>query len=184
MKCFEEGKLAFDFGDGWEVLDFDKLPDYRKASLMLPGTKGVDFLGIYGDDLYLIEVKDFRGRKIADEENLLLEVAQKMRDTLACILAFYRTSNRDKDWQPYFDLLRKKETRIKVVFWLEKVPAHKVIRDSYRYERATSEFSILQNTLKRKLKWLTSHVLVCSQVTQGSLPEMEVRDLAASSPTT
>lgn len=184
MKSLKEGELAFDFGDDWQIIKFDEHPDYRKASLMLSGTKGVDFLGIYGKDLYLIEVKDFRGRKIADKENLLLEVAQKMRDTLACILAFYRTSSSPECWQPYFDLLCKKDTRIKVVFWLEKVAAHKVIRDSYRYEKATSEFSILLKSLKPKLSWLSSHVLVCSQATQGSLPEMEVRDLAASSPTT
>lgn len=183
MKSLKEGELAFDFGDDWQVIKFDEHPDYRKASLMLSGTKGVDFLGIYGKDLYLIEVKDFRGRKIEDKENLLLEVAQKMRDTLACILAFYRTSSSPECWQPYFDLLRKKETRIKIVFWLEKVAEHKVIRD-YRYERATSEFSILQNTLKKKLKWLTSQISVCSQATQNSLPHLTVTDLAASSPTT
>jgi len=65
MTRIEEGDLAFDFGDRWRVFKLDEHRDYRERVGKLEGTKAVDFLGVLDErELYLIEVKDFRGHRI------------------------------------------------------------------------------------------------------------------------
>ena len=65
------------------------------------------FLGIWNkSELYLIEVKDFRHHRIETRDRLLkgelaAEVAQKVRDSLSCIIGAYRTSENPDHWKPY-----------------------------------------------------------------------------------
>ena len=61
-KTFEEAKLRFVFDDSWSVIKYDDHRDYRERISRLDGTKAVDFVAVYANEmLYLIEVKDFEG---------------------------------------------------------------------------------------------------------------------------
>lgn len=99
MTRFKEGFLDFVFGERWQILKLDEHKDYRLRIGKLESTKAVDFIGILDQkELYLIEVKDLRGDRIANKDRLLkgqlaIEIAQKVKDSVACIVGAYRTSS-------------------------------------------------------------------------------------------
>lgn len=171
-----EGSLEFDFDDSWNVFKFDEHPYYRDQMEKLDETKATDLLGIFDDQLFLIEVKDFRGHRIENRDRILkgelcIEIAQKVRDSLACIVGAYRNSHDSEHWKPFAKLLCNPEKRVKVVVWLETdSPSH--LRQRQRFGASVS-----MNRFKQKLKWLTSRVLVCS-ISGTGLPDLEVRNLS------
>ena len=83
MTRFEEGQLAFVFGEQWNILKLDAHPAYRHGIEKIQGTKAVDFVGMFhGENLYFIEVKDFRAyrverktTRIDQHENLQTEIS-------------------------------------------------------------------------------------------------------------
>lgn len=176
MPRFEEGALAFEFGERWEIFKLDEHSDYRERIGKIEGTKAVDFLGILDErELYLIEVKDFRQHRIETRDRLLtgelaIEIAQKVRDSLAGIIGAYRTSSVSSHWQPYARLLHDTRATIKVVVWLEyDLPPHPVPR-----KKALA--SVGTNVFKQKLKWLTSQVFVYN-THDARLPDLTVINL-------
>ena len=65
----QEGFLDFNFGVRWGVFKLDEHHDYRKRMEKVNETKAVDFVGILDEqELYLIEVKDFRQHRIETGE--------------------------------------------------------------------------------------------------------------------
>ncbi len=177
MTRFKEGFLDFIFGERWQILKLDEHKDYRLRIGKLENTKAVDFIGILDqEELYLIEVKDLRGDRIANKDRLLkgqlaIEIAQKVKDSVACIVGAYRTSSTPQDWEPYLKILANKKKKIRVVLWLEHdLPSHYPSR-----KKVTSSVRI--QIFKQKLTWLTSQVLVCSNSTVG-LPDVTVNNLA------
>jgi hypothetical protein len=161
MTRFEEESLAFDFGERWQVTKYDATEDYRHRLEIINGTKAVDFVGVLdGRKLYLIEVKDFRTFRIENKTRLQSgELAQKVRDSVAGLIGFYRT--KPETWQHYGELLRNINKPVKVVLWLEHdLPAHPI-------QRKKALASVQANLFKQKLTWLTSRVLVCSLEREG-----------------
>lgn len=176
MTRFCEGYLAFEFGSRWQVIKLDDHPDYRQRLEKQVGAKAVDFLAILDKkELYLIEVKDFRRDRIPTKERLLrgelaIELAQKVRDSLACIIGAYRTSSRPEEWQPYATLLCNPKRRIKVVLWLEyDLPAHLPSRKKVM-------FSARANAFKRRMTWLTPQLFVLN-LDQPGLLDVKVSNL-------
>jgi hypothetical protein len=116
MTQFKESRLLFEFGDRWCVFKLDEHRDYRERIGKLDETKAVDFLGILDDkELYFIEVKNYRGDRIESKDKLLKgelqqELAQKVRDSVACIIGAYCTSSEPEHWAPYAKLLCNKRT--------------------------------------------------------------------------
>lgn len=178
MRHFVEGKLSFVFDDNYQqIVQFDKHRDYLKASSALQQTKGVDFLGILnGTTLFFLEVKDFRGTRIQNKKrletgDLTTEVGQKVRDSVACVIGATRTSNDPQWWLPYQNLLCNRTTPIWVILWLETDGASQRIKQKVNYQT-------LRNDLKRKLRWLTTKVDVCSQnYPSRSVPGLQVLNL-------
>ena len=181
MNTFREGHLEFSFGEQWQpVIDFDGHPDYKKLSNAVAGTKGVDFVGIFKDELnapkrlYLIEVKDFRDYRIENQERLragllAVELGQKVQGALACIISAYRTGD-SETWQPFLEMLVDRGSWLGVVLWLEQD------RPGGQKERRKAELSLRTKQYKKKLQWLTSRVMVCDQKS-SQLRGLEVRNL-------
>jgi len=177
MTRIEEGRLAFEFGERWNVFKLDKHRYYQKRMEKLDETKAVDFLAILDEaELYLIEIKDFRGHRIENknrltEGRLAIECAQKVRDSLACIIGASRNSSDYKHWRPYQKLLCDRNRKIKIILWLEyDLPIN------YR-QRQKINASISSKVIKQKLIWLTNYILVCNTDSQ-QIPDLEVRNLA------
>ena len=112
MPTITEGQLKFDFPNGWQSSKFDKWIFYRNQFMRLAeasmncrkckdtircakcgdrkvaGTKGVDILAIAPDSIcWQIEIKDYRLTRESSFAFLADEVALKVRDTLACLVA-------------------------------------------------------------------------------------------------
>ncbi len=83
---------------------------YRDRLEKIDGTKAVDILGILENkELYFIEIKDFRKYRIENRNRLLkgelfIEVAQKIRDSIACIVCAHRMGNDTDLWKDYAEL--------------------------------------------------------------------------------
>lgn len=115
MKTFKESGLEFRFDDNWEVYQLDKEADYReKINRQIPETKSIDFIGFNHTKniLLFVEVKSFRGygnrtniqRLTGENDDITVEVAQKVRDSLAVIIGGARNSTNLPDkWKKYVD---------------------------------------------------------------------------------
>jgi hypothetical protein len=180
MLSFDEQKQKFTFDDGrWWVVKYDKHRDYRERIAKLDGTKAVDFVGLQdGEDgvLYWIEVKDFRGYRIQNKDRLsgaglAQEVAEKVRDSLAGVVAAYRTSAEPEEWKPFVRALSRKASSVHVLLWLEE--------DAIRRPpgRRGNDAQVLSQKIKQKLRWLAARVFVAGQTLGGRPEGLVVADL-------
>jgi hypothetical protein len=182
MTSFEEGSLAFDFGAAWNntSLHFDKHRDYEKVVHAVAGTKGVDFLGIYRGELYFIEVKDFRGYRIQNKKRLstgelTIEVAQKVKDTVACIIGASRNTGTAESWEPYLRLLLDRSRPLRVILWLEQDTPPKKPRG-----RVDFDSGVIGKELRTRLHWLHARIAVHSvNEPAPTRLAMQVRNLPA-----
>jgi hypothetical protein len=159
MPKYIESNISFDFDSNtWEhVIEFDKHPYYFKIE-KLDKTKGVDFLAVNSNKLCLIEVKNFKFHRIDNKyrltqggNELMNEVALKIRDSLACIVAANRNSTNDKIiWDNTLRILADKEKEVIVILWLEKDLERR--KPSERRQKVKSYD--YKRTLHNKLKWL------------------------------
>jgi hypothetical protein len=158
---FDEGRLRFQFDDSWFVIKYDEHSDYRERIEHLDGTKAVDFVAVRANsELFLIEVKDLRGHRIENRDRLkggelAIEVGQKVRDTIAGIVAAHHRGN-EEDWGRVVERLGCGETPVRVLLWLEHdlPPGPR--------GRRQNQASVLIDKLKKQLNWLTPRVLVVS----------------------
>ncbi len=91
MTTLREGRVSWTFGDGWTATKYDDWSFYRNQFTGLAGgSKAVDILALDPDIevLWMVEAKDFTTEpRDRSKPELWLEVAQKVRDTLAGIVA-------------------------------------------------------------------------------------------------
>ncbi len=180
MASFDEERQRFTFDDQlWIVVKYDECADYLKKIAKLPETKGVDFIGRLRQAdgiLYWIEAKDFRGyriqnkRRLSDGE-LAIEVAQKLRDSIAGVVGAYRMSEAWRDWRPFIEAMSRKKCPLHVVLWLEQDPM-----PSPRARRLNAE-QVLAMELKKRLRWLTTKAFVVSKAFGRCPPGLVVVDL-------
>lgn len=168
MRTFIESDLKFEFSTAWWLEQYDNLTDYINLKNVVPGSKGVDFIGILNNEtLSFIEVKNFRGHRIESKPRLQLgedpieiEVAQKVRDTLAGITAAARNSTHLKnEWQRVLTFLQNDKKNVEVILWLEEDSfSHSVVANARRNK---SNSGTLSRRVKQKMTWLTTRVFVC-----------------------
>jgi len=118
-----EGALRFIFPDNWEACKLDGCVYYRKRFQCLGGgSKAVDFIAFESgtEVLWLIEVKDYRTHPRTKPSELFMDLAQKVRDSLACLCAM-RTQAFGDDRAFARKALR--QLRPRVVLHIEQ-PAH------------------------------------------------------------
>jgi len=172
----DEGSLRFEFESQWRVARYDgdekTAPAhafYRNQVSRLPGTKAVDVVGILaGEGGYIIEVKDFRGYRIQNKKRLssgelAIEVAQKVRDTVAGLVGAVRNESNPSLLTEAGLLLVNKAKTIRILLWLEDDA--KVNKKEWAEELTT-----LTTRIQGYLRWLTSRVLVVSIATYALKP--------------
>lgn len=168
MTTFVESDLKFEFSSNWWVVQYDDLTDYNNLKNTVEGSKAVDFIGILSHKtLVFFEIKNFRGYRIENKprlgvghDPLELEIAQKVRDTLAGIAAAARNSTHLRtEWQRVLSFLQNEKKNVEVVLWLEenRTPQYEATR-----KRMQAKGGMLSQRLKQKLSWLTNRVFVCS----------------------
>ena len=174
---FQEGRLRFSFGDAWRVEKYDEHRGYRQRLGKLGNTRAVDFVGCHENKtLFLIEVKDFRGHRIENKDRLhhgmlAQEIAWKARDTLPGLIAAHRARLDGESWEPFVSALTDPACRLSVVLWLEE---DRPSRGPWARRRTVAR-GTLTKQLKRKLRWLTTHIAVLERGTTA-LPDVEIEE--------
>jgi len=164
----DEKFLRFRFDDTWVVIKYDDHRDYRERIQHLPETKGVEFVAVLHEmSLYFIEAKDFRGHRIENrarvkDGELAIEVAQKVRDTIAGIVAAHHRGSTE-DWSRFIECLTNSVNPVRVLLWLEDDSP------SAPRGRRHNQASVVTDRLKQHLRWLTPRVLVVG-LTVGAAP--------------
>ena len=153
--------LTFEFDDSaWTYLmkyDSDaqnKQVDYDKIKNAIEGTKAVDFIGIFqNNQLNLIEVKNYKFNPLDANHDIIAEIAQKVRDTMAGIIGGSRHSTHQKEyWHHHLQYLTNPAKDVRITLWLED--------DKPLDKRLKTRNSNYLTTLKKKLSWLTSNVKI------------------------
>lgn len=163
--AYDEGGLRFTFDGDWRVLKWDGHQAYLGGVQQLQGTKAVDFFGLYIEDPWFIEIKDFRGHRVENKARvssgeLAQEVAGKVRDTLAgMIWACNRVPLDDCALQELVRPLLNRHHKVPVVLWLEE--------DRQPEPPAASA---LAEAIKRELVWLNPRVIVLNRALARAKP--------------
>lgn len=123
-----EDRLVFHFPDDWHVVKYDDKRSFASRRFKIDGTKKVDILALSPDSrLLVIEIKDFRHHAIENmhrlkpdgDDPLHIEVAKKVRDTMAVLVAAYRDG--DEDLMPVCaHLFRARNRDVDVILFLEE----------------------------------------------------------------
>ena len=175
-KEFEESGLTFRFDDRWNAWHLDEEADYRnRIARVLPGTKCVDFVGYDKESrlLLMMEVKSFRGygrqdsvqkRLLGTADDITLEIAQKVKDSLAVIAGGARNSTiLAEEWKRYMEHVVCGGT-LKIVAWIEVDESTEVM-----LARAKMNMSTRRKMLRNRLKWLTSNVEIFNVKSNGDM---------------
>ena len=87
MRRITEKKLEFIFPDGWQAEKLDDTAFYRDHFQGFADSKSVDIVSFKpdGEELWLLEVKDYRISRRTKPLELFREIALKVRDTLALL---------------------------------------------------------------------------------------------------
>lgn len=152
-----EERLTFSFPTGASASKYDGWTFYRKIfNSAFGGTKAMDLLYVASSGIgWLIEVKDYRYDRRTKVIDLADEVALKLRDTLAGLMAARMHATETDEKQMAKALLARKELR--VVLHLEVPAKHS------RYWTQAVEPSKVQQKLKSLVKAIDPHPAVVSQ---------------------
>jgi hypothetical protein len=157
MTILSESHLNFEFDETSVVLKFDETNFYQKHFMRLQTSKGVDFLVLQQNTIYLVEVKNFRGYetdpatkarlKTNSDESLALEVSQKVRDSIACLRG--ALANDKEVFASFYPMFVNRSTEFKVILFLEG-----------RFNNEQVMFREITDSMKSMLGWLTKKVIV------------------------
>jgi hypothetical protein len=170
----DEGFQRFTFDERWVVFKYDSAETgYFAIKDAVEATKACDFLGVFEETVaYLMEVKDFRGYRVQNRKRLgkgelAMEVAQKVRDTLAGIVSGCRRGDDGYNWRDLVEYLTSPNRELVIVLCLED----DAVRDK-------AKLGVQAELIRQKLSWLRPKVRVVSQgVNPHKLAGVEVRNL-------
>jgi hypothetical protein len=149
-----EGNLEHRFDDAWIVSKFDEWPFYLSHfQSQCADNKAVDVTARHPNGtLWFIELKDYRVHRRTKSIELALEVAVKVRDSLACIVAAAKWHSDHAHRDEARDHLEA--TKLRVVLHVEQPPHH-----SKLFPRVY-DLANLQLKLKQLVKAVDAHPVV------------------------
>ena len=154
-----EGGLKFTFPDNWQVFRPGKSAYYKRHfQSFCRGCKETDFAAWDSSNhtLWLCEVKDYSSSPRSKTQDLIDEVAEKTRDTLALLASATANANPDNAGTKDFATSCLPARQIRVVLHLE-LPA----KPSKLYPPLKLSTDATQS-LRRKLRCIDPHALVVS----------------------
>ena len=167
MRLTESG-LHFDFDEArWSVVRWDGSAPARAQANALPETCATDFVAILDSEvLYLIEVKNYATFERRKEEDLDVEIARKVHDTVVGLIGAHRRESLGDVSAVALTAMRGDLRRIVVVFWYE--PHAFGRRDGTPdMRRVAAILQVVRNRIAGKLKWL--HVTVVTRATSDGV---------------
>jgi hypothetical protein len=158
MTVLFEGRLRFDFGTSGLAEKYDDWSFFRNQfQSTCGGAKAVDMICIATQTCWLIEIKDYRLNKRTKPQDLGDEVAIKVRDTLAGLMAAKMNAN--EATEKNFAKKATSTKSLKVVLHLEQPEKHSKLRP-----RAIDPAAVKQS-LKRQLRAIDAHPSIVNQNT-------------------
>lgn len=155
MAVLSEGNLTFTFNTS-HAEQYDNWSFYRNQFQSICGSaKAVDMICIVNDTTWLIEIKDYRQHRRTKLIDLGDEIAHKVRDTLAGLVAAKFNAN-DLE-EKAFAKNALGSQMIKVVLHLEQSQKH-----SRLFPRSIDPVSVKQK-LKKQLKAIDAHPSIVNQ---------------------
>jgi hypothetical protein len=153
-RSITEGNLTFTFPDNWRISKFDDSSFYRNQfQNVCGGAKAVDLLVVNPCTcLWKIEVKDYRQHRRTKTIALAVEIAEKVRDSLAALVAARVNANDAAEKDMAKSTLECPELR--VVLHLEQPAKHSTL-----FPRAIDP-ALVKQELKRLLKPIDPHPIV------------------------
>ena len=162
MTEIEEGGLRFSFPDPCEAGKYDDWAFYREQFQSVAGSsKAVDIVCVADAAAWLIEVKDYRRHPRTKPSDLDVELAGKVRDTLAGLAAASANANCQEERALARRALAKHRWRVVLHLEQPRVP-------SRLRPRPVDVASVLTKMRGRKLKAVDSHPLVLDRGTHRS----------------
>lgn len=156
MSVLIEGQLRFTFTEGAIATQYDNWSFYRNQFAKSCGAvKAVDMICIHKEVTWLIEIKDYRRHQRTKPIDLADEIALKVRDTLAGLVAAKFNANEIEENQFAQQALEAKSLR--VVLHLEQA-----IKPSKLFPAAINPVSVIQK-LKKQLKAIDAHPVIVNQ---------------------
>lgn len=150
--------MHFAFDEAWaSVHKWDEHPAFVDGVRRLQSSGAVDFIGLHGSDVYLIEVKGFQGHRIENKVKftsgtLVAQIADKVRDTLAGLVWAMARVHGSNELAHLLRQVFVGKSRCRVVFWLEE-----------DRQAGPADRSVLGEAIKQRLRWLNPHVIVRSR---------------------
>ena len=160
MVAIPEKNLTFEFPDEWQVIKYDDSNFYRKRFEQMDDVKGLDFLARTDAVLWMIEARDFRGYRIQNKKRmqnneLTLEVAKKVRDTVAVLYDAHRFENQElRSFHSFLFGRNDPTARLEVILLLEED------RPQSGHKQFKAVRSNLVKALKQRLRFLSIRVSV------------------------
>ena len=154
MPTILEGQLRFVFPDDWRATAVEKWSFYRNQfQSVCGGTKVVDMVAVESKKcLWKIEAKDYRLHRRTKTIDLAEEIAIKIRDSLALLIAASANAN-DPD-EKEMARAALKCPRLRVILQLEQPAKHSAL-----FPRAIDPANV-QQRLKQLVKAIDPHPLV------------------------
>jgi hypothetical protein len=148
-----EGNLSFIFEDVDFAEKYDDWKHYRNQySPACGGSKAVDFIVSKHDEIWLIEVKDFRHHKRTKAIDLADEIALKVRDTMAGIVSAKFLANDHGESETSRSALYC--TKLRVAFHLEQP------RQPSRLNPRSVDPANIKMKLRQILRFADPHLIV------------------------
>ncbi|APW60528.1 hypothetical protein [Paludisphaera borealis] len=164
MATLTEGKLRFTFAEDWTVSQYDDWGHYRNQFIKVCGSiKAVDVVAIEPNGCcWLLEIKDYREHVRTKTIHLADEMAEKVRDTLAGLVAAQFRADDESEKIAAKQALRA--TSLRVVLHLEQPT-----KPSKLFPRAINPATVLQR-LRQLIKAIDPHPQVVETATSRNLP--------------
>jgi hypothetical protein len=164
---FQEGRVSFDFPDGWRVLRPQEASYYRRHfQSFAGGAKECDFLLFepHHRILWMVEVKDYTTQPRSKTTDLMREVAQKVRDSLALLVSAAANDTTDPAKAGAFARAVLPPAGLRVVLHLDQ-PS----KPSKLFPRQKMETDATQR-LRQEVRGVDARARVVSTTRPGSVP--------------
>lgn len=114
MESVDVDGIRFTFANGWVVSRWDDSAFHQRFGNVGTGTKSCDLVAIPpdGDEIWLVEVKDYVNQRRVKSMALETEVAEKVKGTLAGLWAAWNHANADDERALAQRARRRKEIRV------------------------------------------------------------------------
>lgn len=155
-KTLVEGGFTFHFVDVEFAEKYDNWKHYRnKYNSACGSSKAVDFLVLKNDQIWLIEVKDFRAHTRTKQIDLCDEICLKVRDTMAGIVSANFLAQDQEEKNASRKALTRKKLRVALFLEQPEKPT--------KLHPKSVDLANLKMKLRQSLKFADPHPILTNK---------------------